>query len=213
VDFASMLRPIDFARKPGKATDVPRPLLRSRAKDRSRRLAALKEAADVLAVLPENEGDELHGWMTGRYDLADLFEVVIDRLGPVDLMQNVTLAFSAKNGRTMLEWIDRRLVARLSFLASSFWFRHNKGIFREVQDGFAKADPERFRLVHSRYHAKVTCMTFASRAKLAVETSANWRTNSNVEQLSIFRDAELCDYHGRVIDAEVNRAAASGNES
>jgi hypothetical protein len=48
-------------------------------------------------------------------------------------------------------------------------------------------------------------MEWAGGACLTLETSANLRTNSNQEQLTLVNDRPLCDWHGAWIDALVNR--------
>ncbi len=71
-----------------------------------RRFAALKEAAQVLDVLPA-EGETLHAIMTGHYDLAHLLVVLLDRLGGTCTeMAIATLSLSARNVREMTSLLD-----------------------------------------------------------------------------------------------------------
>jgi hypothetical protein len=48
-------------------------------------------------------------------------------------------------------------------------------------------------------------MEWAGGACLVLETSANLRTNSNQEQLTLINDRPLCDWHGAWIDALLAR--------
>jgi hypothetical protein len=194
MDFKAMLKPMAFGTRP--ADDVPKPFVRRQSQ--SRRLAALREAGDVLTVLP-GPGESLHAIMTGRYDLCDLLEVILAKLGTVAQLRIATLSFNGRNAQTMTAWTEGRKVERLSLLCSVFFKEHNPELFEQLHQALAKPH----RMAASRNHCKLVCFHFATGDKLVMEGSANLRTNSNREQFCLVRDDGLHDWHAAWIDEEV----------
>ena len=90
-DFKSMLAPLNFGKHA--AEDVPKPHLR---RAESRRVAMLKEAAEILSALP-GPGESLSLIQSGRYDLADAIDAILSRLGTARHLRVATLSFSARN--------------------------------------------------------------------------------------------------------------------
>lgn len=197
--FKDMLAPVSF--RPGRrqANGVPKPaMIRV---DGSRKLAALKEAGDILATLPE-PGEALHAIMTGRYDLTDLLDVVLSRLGKAKHLRIATLSFNRHNVKQLAAWLESGRVKRLTVLCSLFFYEHNPDTFRELQGAMRPARGDR--LGASRNHCKVCCLHLAGGAKLALEGSANLRTNSNREQFCLVNEAKLHDWHAHWIDEAVH---------
>jgi hypothetical protein len=145
-----------------------------RPQSENRRLAALREAGDVLTVLPRL-GESLHAIMTGRYDLTDLLDVILAQVGTVAHLRIATLSFNARNVQRLTAWIEAGAVEKLTLLCSRFFVEHNPEIFDQLREVLA----EPHRLAASRNHCKVVCFHFRNGAKLALEGSANLRTNSN----------------------------------
>src|SRR5436309_2091003 len=138
--------------------DVPRPV--RRPADRTRRLAQLAEARGVLAVLP-GEGERVHGLITTRFCVMDMLEAIIGELGTIREMAVGTLSYSRANADTLGKWIAAKTVGRLDLLVSSFFRRHNKGLFEDVRSMFADAGPD-FQIAARRNHAKIVAMSFES---------------------------------------------------
>ena len=57
----------------------------------------------------------------------------------------------------------------------------------------------------ARTHCKVVCFDIAEDDALVFEGSANLRTNKNREQLSVFRDPDLHQWHAGWIDELVGK--------
>lgn len=192
-------RPVNFAAVAATRTvadAVPSPTIRKAGRQR---VACLREAAEVLAVLP-GPGESLHALMTGRYDLTDLLAVLIERFGPCG-MKVATLSFNRGNTVDLLAWIDAGKVAGLDLLCSSFFRDHNGELFRSFK---ADLHQRGGRLAAARNHAKVVCLAFTSGERFALEGSANLRTNSNHEQLALIHDAALHDWHSSWISERVS---------
>jgi hypothetical protein len=197
MDFKAILRPVRFGKGPP-TEDVLAP--HTRRQTVNRRLAALREAGDVLAVLPE-PGESLHAIMIGRYDLCDLLDVLLSRLGTALHLRIATLSFNERNARRMTAWTGGGTVQRLTVLCSRFFVEHNPEVFGPLRQ--ALASPHR--LAASRNHCKVCCFQFSDGSKLALEGSANLRTNGNREQFCLMHDAALHDWHAGWIDGEVSK--------
>src|ERR1700730_13044557 len=72
---------------------VPTPKL---LKARAHRAAAVKEARDVLAVLP-GPGESLHCILTHRLDVADVLDCLLGKLGTCTTAAVCTLGYNRKN--------------------------------------------------------------------------------------------------------------------
>lgn len=190
-------KPVDFAavttRRPADA--IPTPTV---SKASRRRVAQLAEARDVLTELPA-PGEALHGLMTGRYDLTDLIEVLLDQIGPARLTV-ATLSFNRRNTVDMLAWMDAGKVTGLDLLCSAFFREHNGELFRAFRQDLHQRGG---RLAAARNHCKVVALSFESGERFALEGSANLRTNSNREQFALIHDAGLYAWHDAWIREQV----------
>ncbi len=210
MDFKAMIRPVRFG---GKATPeeagVPAPLCRQQSG--TRRLAALREAKEVLAVMP-GPGASLHAIMTGRYDLADLIDAAMGKLGTIDHLRIATLSFNGRNVDCMASWLESRRVVRLTMLCSRFFYEHNPGLFDRLRDVLQKHGQDN-RIAASRNHCKVVCLHCVDGQRLAMEGSANLRTNSNREQFTMIHDATLHDWHAAWITEQVLKHEGDTNDN
>lgn len=192
-------KPIDFRAVTSRTAGDALPTAhRSRAG--RRRVACLREAAEVLTVLP-GPGEALHALMTGRYDLTDLLAVLLERLGPAAL-KVATLSFNQGNTEDILAWLDAGQVTALDLLCSAFFRDHNGELFRSFREELHRRG---CRLAASRNHAKVVTMAFADGSRFALEGSANLRTNSNQEQFALIHEAALHDWHAAWISDRVTQ--------
>ncbi len=150
----------------------------------------MREAADVLTVLPE-PGTALHALMTGRYDLTDLIECLLGKLGPARLTI-ATLSFNQRNAQQFEEWLASGKILSLDLLSSSFHKEHNGELFRAFKETLHKYNG---RLAAIRNHAKICCLEFTGSERYVAETSANCRSNGNREQVTLIRDDGLFRFH------------------
>jgi hypothetical protein len=167
----------------------------------TRRAAMLHEAAGVLGVLPA-PGEALHALITGRYDLMHLLVVLLGRLGPVRHVRIATLSFNGRNLQEMFGILDGASPPRLSLLCSAFFRDHNRELWEETIEGFRERGQ---RAAAARTHAKVTTIDTAAGVKLALEGSANLRSNGNREQFALIHDPALHDWHAQWIDELITK--------
>jgi hypothetical protein len=204
MDFSAMLRHLRFGKS---ADDAPAPL---RSGGRTRRVAALREAGEILAALP-GPGESLHAIMTGRYDLTDLIDVILTKRGAVRHLRVATLSFNKHNVQLLQTWVAAGAVHTLTVLCSSFFREHNPAIFEALRSAI-EAGPTHH-LAAARNHCKVVCFDFIAGGKLVMEGSANLRTNSNREQFCLVADPALHDWHAAWIDEQVTKHEGDTREN
>jgi hypothetical protein len=71
---------------------------------------------------------------------------------------------------------------------------------------------QEMRLAAARSHAKVICFESTRGGKMVVEGSANLRTNSNIEQITLIADPDLHDWHAAWIDGLVAKHEGENDE-
>jgi hypothetical protein len=161
----------------------------------------LHEAAGVLTALPE-PGEALHSLITGRYDLMHLLVVLLGKVGPARHVRIATLSYNGRNLSEMFHILDGPNPPRLTLLCSCFFRDHNHELWEETIEGFRERGQ---RAAAARTHAKVITIEAASGVKLALEGSANLRSNGNREQFLLANDASLHDWHAAWIDDLVSK--------
>ncbi len=186
-------RRLHFGARPDKddedGTGLPAP---TRIRLRARRMAAIAEAAAVLAHLPE-PGESTHCICTARMDLTDVIGALFERLGKCERMLVATLGYNARNLRTLLSWLDTGDVGSLGLVASKFFRSHNGGLWEKTLADFHERGQ---RAACCDSHAKVVAMFFAGGERLSIEGSANLCGNgSGREQLALIRHVELTEWH------------------
>ena len=180
-------------------TGLPTPV---RTRQHARRVAGIKEAKAVLEHLP-GPGESLHAICTARMDLTDIVSALLESAGRCERMRIATLGYNQKNLSTMLGWLDTGRCQSLSLVASIFFRSHKGSLWEETLKEF-RARGHRAACCHS--HAKVVAMHFADGTSFSIEGSANLCGNgSGREQIAVFNDRTLADWHSAWIDDLVNR--------
>lgn len=188
------------ADEPDQANGLPAPKM---VKLAARRLAGIKEASEVLALLP-GPGESLHALATARMDLTDVVNCLLERLGTCDRLSIATLGYNPKNLRQILGWFDAGQVKAMTLLASIFYRSHNGEKWAQTIDAFRQRK-QRAAAAHS--HAKVITLAFADGAKLVIEGSSNLCGNgSGREQFALINHAGLHDWHERWIQELVSKS-------
>lgn len=173
--------------------------LKAKAEAKYRRAA--KTAAELLPDLPER-GEVVHALMTGSYDLAQVITAVVPRLPALRHLRIATLCYSKRNVVELCSLLDTHKGMALTMLVSSFHREHNKEL-HEWAVGELTGFPG-VKLAAARTHCKVVGFDIAPGDALVFEGSANLRSNRNREQLSVFRDRELHQWHASWIDELVS---------
>jgi hypothetical protein len=166
------------------------------ARTHRRRFACLKAAADALDVLPQ-EGETLHGIMTGLYDLMHMLIVMLDRFGsPCVTMRIATLSLSRRNVQEMVALIDTGKVKCIDLLTSDFFRKHDDDIFTELVQEFHQRGQ---RVGATRSHCKLVTIALEDGRRYALQSSANLRTNRNQEQFCLSRCPDVHRFYDEYI--------------
>lgn len=198
--FAAAPR-VPFGRQQGTAVEQ-----RVLARNVRRRAARVADVAGLVAAFPAVEGEAVHALVTARFDLTLALALFVERHGPAE-MRVATLSFSEENLGEMTRLLDAGHLTRLTLLASTFWSNFNKDLFALSREEFSKRGQH---IAAHESHAKVATIALASGGKLSVEGSANLRSNSGLEQVAVYRHAELHDFHAGWIKEQVE--AHEGDE-
>ena len=196
-DFAAFPRPA-FGRHAQHA-EAPAP---HTSKAAARRLRMLHEARDLLDALPA-PGEAVHAIQTGRFDLAVLLTAILDMLPvPCRRLRVATLSYNKANAVELLGLLEAGKIGGLTLLCSAFFRAH----YKELHEWFG-AELRAFpgsRLAAARSHCKVFLFDQAEGAAIVIESSGNLRSNGNREQLTVFNDRGLHDWHASWLDQLVN---------
>jgi hypothetical protein len=173
----------------------------TRTRPDRRRMVALREARQALDHLPAG-GETLHGLMPGTYDLMHLILVLLGALGSAEQLRIATLSLSAKNVSEMAGLLDDGTVRRLDLLCSDFFRRHDREIFAGLVQEFQKRGQ---RVAAARSHCKVVTLALTDGRRYVLEGSANLRSNHNLEQFALSRDARLHAFYDAWLAGMVTR--------
>lgn len=174
--------------------------LKVKAEAKYRRAA--KTAAELLPALPER-GEVVHALMCGAFDLCQVITATVPRLPALRHLRIATLCYSKRNVVELCGLLDTRKGLALTLLVSAFHRAHNKELHEWAVDELT-AFPS-VSVAAARSHCKVVAFDVADGDALVFEGSANLRTNKNREQLAVFRDRALHDFHAAWIDELVRQ--------
>jgi hypothetical protein len=165
---------------------------------------AAKTAAELLPDLPE-PGEAIHCLMLGTFDLAQVITATAKRLPELRHLRIATLCYSRRNVAELCSMLEGRKddPLALTLLVSVFFREHNKELHEHAVGELTEYAG--VKVAAARSHCKVVCFDLGNADALVFEGSANLRTNKNREQLTVFRDRELHDWHAAWIDELVAR--------
>jgi hypothetical protein len=175
----------------------------------NRRFACLKAAEGALDLLPD-AGEDLHLVMDGTYDLMHLVVVLLRRLAaPCTALRVATLSLSRRNVQEMAALYDDGWVQRLDLLTSDFFRRHDDAIFAElVQEVTGRGQ----RVAAARSHCKIVTIALEDVRRYVLHGSPNLRTNKNLEQVCLSRDAGLHAFYDAWLSDMVARHEIRQND-
>ena len=153
-----------------------------------------KNADQVIDMLPAGEGDALHALVCGDFVFCNLITRMVERLGPPVEMTLATLSVSLKNLEALEAMLRSCPGLRLHIVLSHYFQTTSKEIFIALETMIGEKFADRFTLTCGRSHAKVALIDYGA-ACYVIETSANLRSSGNLEQLAIFRERDLYDFH------------------
>jgi hypothetical protein len=161
----------------------------------ARRLA---NAIDHIGRLPE-PGEAFHLVTAKRYSLWHVVLAVLQLGSPSTIarLTVATLGFSKTNLEELLQLLDAGQIGKVDFLFSVYF----KSLEREVCERLIHELTTRGqRVVAMLTHAKVMLLELSDGRGFTVESSANLRSCSSIEQITLIQDRSLLDFHRAWID-------------
>lgn len=162
-----------------------------------------ENAAALLAHLPESEDDRTHALIAGDFIFCDFVEAVARARGNPPALTLATLSLSAKNAAALERFAQEGV--RVALLVSHYFQKTSATIFRALELAAERSPALSIRV--GRSHCKVTLFDYPD-FPLVVESSANLRSSRNLEQVTLFCDRELLNFHAGWI-AEAAEAYAN----
>lgn len=194
---------------PTQSTVIERKLDRFKRADAKvfRTLMKPENADVVIDAIPAKEGGALHALLCGDFVFCDLVLRMVARFGAPRSLVITTLSLSLKN----LVGLEAMLVKfpgfPLHLVVSSYFQSTNKEIFVALEKLVSKF-PDRFKITIGRSHAKLVLLDYGVKAGCyVIESSSNLRSSNCLEQVSIFRERSLLEFHQAWIEAFRNTKA------
>lgn len=163
---------------------------------KARKFIRPENAEALLPHLPEVEEERLHVLLAGDFVFCDLLAAIIAKRGTPRRLVCATLSLSRDNLATLAALVEARGFA-LDLLLSHYFSKTSRDIWGAAL-ALAEREP-RVRVRATRSHCKVTLFDYPE-APLVIESSANLRSSSNLEQASFFVCRDLYEFHAAWIE-------------
>jgi hypothetical protein len=159
----------------------------------------LQNAVEHIGRLPE-PGESFTLVTAKRYSLWHIIEATLHLAAPATIayLGIATLGFSKDNLDALLTEIDAGRIGKCDFLFSVY-FKSNE---RESCERLAHELGRRgCRVLSMLTHAKILLMELTDGRAFVVESSANLRSCSSIEQITLIHDAALLGFHRAWLDS------------
>jgi hypothetical protein len=162
-------------------------------------------AMQHLGRLPE-PGESFHLVTRGAYSLWHLPKAALQLGAPATIayLAIATLGFSRTNLEELLAALDSGSIGKVDFLYSVYFKSNEKEICQRLSHELALRG---HRVVACLQHAKVTLIELTDGRAYAVESSANLRSCASIENITIFHDRALFDFHRAWIQDVLSRGS------
>lgn len=161
-------------------------------------------AEKILTRLPA-PGESVHLIHVGTCDGIHLLAAALRLTGPLADLWIATLGLNENTTQTLCEWLDAGTVARAG-LVLSHYFRHvDSALYGRIQAALQARGSD---CRAARTHAKVWVLRTLAGPAYVFEGSGNLRSCKAAEQLTIFHDPALADFHAGWIRDIMKTAAA-----
>jgi hypothetical protein len=158
-----------------------------------------KIMVEAMGQLP-GPTDSLHMVVSGRFSLFDAIPAALELSSPTTIadLHIATLGFSKSNIADLSLLLDTGKVERVTLLCSHYFAGTSPDIYNLATAELTKREQSFFSL---RTHAKLLAMKFKNGQTLTIESSANLRSCKNIEQMSLFGDPGLYQFHTSWIES------------
>lgn len=148
-------------------------------------------AVHLLKSLP-GPGETIHAIMDSHFKGIDLVPAVIKLAGqPCRELIVTTLGFNRRDAACLCELKERGDVLSLAMVCSNFFAEKDMGAFNYARERFEQSGS---RLSVCRNHSKILLFDFGEFCYVN-ESSANLRSNNNIENFALSNSRDLFNFH------------------
>jgi hypothetical protein len=153
----------------------------------------LTNAVEHIGRLPE-PGETFHLVTAKSYSLWHVIRAAVRLAVPTSIayLGIATLGFSRQNLEDLLGLLDAGQIGKVDFLYSVYFASNEKEICQRLTHELTTRG---HRVVAMLTHAKVLLMELTDGRSYVVESSANLRSCSSIEQITLTHDRALFDFH------------------
>jgi hypothetical protein len=158
----------------------------------------LANALEHIGRLPE-DGEAFHLITSKKYSLFDIIKATLHLAAPARLrfLAICTLGFSTSNVQELIQLIDAGQVERVQMLYSVFHKSNEKELCQWLTRELIGRGHQ---VLAALSHAKLLLMRTSDDRHYVVESSANLRSCSSVENIMLVNDHDLFDFHAKWIN-------------
>lgn len=162
-----------------------------------------------LERLPE-EGQSLHGVISGKYAQWELVPAILERTGKkITELHIATLSYGKTNAADLLGLLDDGWINRVSLLVSYFFKAQNRSLYDLLVPPLRERG---HRCLAMRTHCKLLLIKLAGGGSYVCEGSANLRSCKNIEQFVLTRCRKLYRFHRDWLENEPLHTVAEGDD-
>ncbi|MEI8373696.1 MAG: hypothetical protein WCJ35_12785 [Planctomycetota bacterium] len=156
----------------------------------ARRLA---NAIEHLGRLPD-PGESFHLVTEKKYSMMHVIPAVLHYADPATIryLAVVTLSFSQPNMLDLLAMLDSGQIEKVDFLYSCYFKSNEKENCQRLTEELTSRGQ---RVFAGLIHAKILLIETTAGRTYSVESSANLRSCSSIEQITMTHDRSLFDFH------------------
>jgi hypothetical protein len=176
---------------------------------RTMNMLGVSNAIQALGGLPAPE-ETWHCVCRGNFAMFDLIPTVLEFTKParIEWLGVSTLGFSKANVAGLCDLLDSQRVGKLDFLFSVYFRANEKDLCTGLQQELTARGQ---RVVALRLHAKVLAFEMSDGRCYVNESSANLRSNRNVEQFTLTNSRPLLEFTRQWMAALLSKANARGH--
>ena len=150
-------------------------------------------AAEVIERIPHPD-EGRHIVVGGSFAMFDCLAAVLQIAAtPADDVTISTLSFSKLNILALCKLLDAGTVGRIVLACSHYFAASSKPIWQIATEQLTEKRGQL--VITSRTHAKILAIKLADGRAVTVESSANLRSCSNIEQMTVYGCPRLYDFH------------------
>jgi hypothetical protein len=160
----------------------------------------MANALEHIGRLPE-PNEAYHLVTEKKYSMGHIIPAVLTLAAPVAIsyLGIATLSFSQSNLTDLLSLLDAGQIGKVDFAYSIYFKSNNKADCQRLADELGARDG--CRIFAGLVHAKLLLLSMSDGRAFVVESSANLRSCSSIEQFAIFHDPELLRFHRTWLDS------------